>query len=422
MCKSMSYATALLDVDWCRRQFPALEKTAFGQPAVYFDGPAGTQVPHSVVDAVCRYMVETNANHGGLFETSRESDSILEAGREAAADLLGSDDPTTVVFGPNMTTLTFGLSRALARTWRPGDEVIVTRAEHDANFTPWILAAEDAGAVVRVIGIDRETCAIDLNDLRAKLSSRTRLVALGCASNAVGTVQPFREAIAAAHDAGALVFLDAVHYAPHRLIDVTAWDCDFLACSAYKFFGPHVGVLWGRRHLLEELPAYKVRPAPDAPPGRWMTGTQNHEGIAGLRAAVDYLAEIGRRASGKMVNRRKALAAAFAVIEAHETHLARELIADLERLPEVRVLGITDPDQVDRRVPTLGLLHDRLRPAELAEYLARRGIFTWHGNFYAQPLTEALGLEPDGMLRVGLVHYNISEETKRLVASLRELE
>ncbi|RMF90624.1 MAG: cysteine desulfurase-like protein [Planctomycetota bacterium] len=413
---------AAFDVDWCRKQFPALSKTLDGLPAVFFDGPAGSQVPHRVVDAVCRYLIETNANHGGLFDTSQASDSLLESAHEAVADFLGTSDPDTVVFGPNMTSLTFSLSRALARTWRPGDEILLTQAEHDADFTPWKLAAEDAGATVRVVSIRPEDASIDLDDFRRKLSEKTRLVAVGCASNALGTVQPFETIIAEAHAAGALVFLDAVHYAPHRLIDVTAWDCDFLTCSAYKFFGPHVGVLWGRRELLETIEPYKVRPAPDDLPGRWMTGTQNHEGIAGVKAAVDYLAELGHRIDPEADHRRHQLATAFQAITAYETELVYGLIDDLSGLQHVRVLGITDRARAGDRVPTIGLLHDRLSPRDLAEYLGRRGVFTWHGNFYALPLTEALGLEPDGMLRVGLLHYNTVEETKRLVALLREID
>ena len=282
------------DVVWSRRQFPSLARTVNGHPAVFLDGPGGSQVPERVIAAVSDYLGRTNANHGGLFATGRQSDALLDDAHRAVADLFGADDPETMIFGQNMTSLTFALSRALAKTWRPGDEIVVSRLDHDANVTPWVLAAADAGATVRHIEIHREDCTLDLDDFAAKLSPRTRLVTVGQASNAVGTINPIRVIVRQSHEAGAMVFVDAVHFAPHGLIDVARSGCDFLAASAYKFFGPHVGVLWGRRELLERLPAYKVRPAPDGLPGRWMTGTQNHEGIAGTAAAVDYLADLGR--------------------------------------------------------------------------------------------------------------------------------
>jgi cysteine desulfurase family protein (TIGR01976 family) len=410
------------DVAWCRNQFPALARRVDGRPIIYFDGPAGSQVPQQVVDAVGGYLLHTNANHGGLFKTSRESDAMLEAAHRALADLVGSDDPDTIVFGPNMTTLTFGLSRALARTWRPGDEIVVTRQDHDANVSPWVLAARDAGATVRQVGIRREDCTLNVDELAETLSPQTRLVAVSGASNAAGTINPVAEIVRLAHRLGALVFLDAVHLAPHGLLDVHGWDCDFLACSAYKFFGPHVGVLWGRRELLAELPAYKLRPAPDGLPGRWMTGTQNHEGIAGTLAAVEYLADLGRNLVPQTDSPREALEAAFAAIAAYERRLVGSLLAGLAELPGVKVWGITDPARLDRRVPTVAVTHHRLSPRELATCLAERGIFVWHGNFYALPLTEALGLEPDGLVRIGLLHYNTEEEVQRLLEVLAELE
>jgi cysteine desulfurase family protein (TIGR01976 family) len=410
-----------LDVMWCRRQFPALARLVGGRPAVYFDGPAGSQVPGRVIEAVGRYLAATNANHGGIFATSLESDALLAAAHRAVADLLGADDPDSVAFGPNMTTLTLSLSRALARTWRPGDEVLVMRGEHDANVTPWVLAARDAAATVRHVEIHAGDCTLDLGDLKSKLGERTRLVALGCASNAVGTINPVREVVELAHAAGAQVFLDAVHYAPHAAIDVAAWDCDYLACSAYKFFGPHVGILWGKRSLLEDLPVYKVRPAPDGLPGRWMTGTQNHEGIAGTLAAVDYLAELGQRAAASPGGRRLRLVAAYGAISAHERELAGRLLGGLAALPDLRIWGIADPARLEERVPTVSITHARRPPLELARYLGERGIFVWHGNFYAQPLTEALGLEPDGMVRIGLLHYNTAGEVDRLLAALAEM-
>lgn len=408
----------MLDVGWCRRQFPALARQIAGRPVVYFDGPAGSQVPARVIDAVGRYLAEMNANHGGVFATSQESDAVIDEAHRAVADFLGTNDPETVAFGPNMTSLTFSLSRALSRTWKAGDEVVLLRLEHDANVTPWALAARDARATVRYVEIRAEDCTVDMEDLKAKLCPRTRLVAAGCASNAVGTINPVREIVELAHGVGAQVFLDAVHYAPHGAIDVEAWDCDYLVCSAYKFFGPHVGVLWGRRSLMTELPAYKVRPAPEELPGRWMTGTQNHEGIAGVLAAVEYLAQLGRTVAPEVSERRTALLAACAAIGDHERRLAGHLLRGLARLPHIRVWGITDLERLEERVPTISVTHAHRRPVELAEHLAARGIFVWHGNFYAQPLTEALGLEPDGMVRIGLLHYNTVEEVDRLLEEL----
>ncbi|MBI3839704.1 MAG: cysteine desulfurase-like protein [Planctomycetia bacterium] len=409
-------------VDLCRRQFPALERQVDGHNVVYLDGPAGSQVPERVIRAVGRYLSETNANHGGHFATSQESDAMLETAHQAVADLLGAASPEETVFGANMTTLTFAFSRALARAWRPGDEVIVTRLDHDANVRPWVLAARDAGATVHHVGINREDCTLNLDELRSKLSPRTRLVAVGCASNSVGTINPVAEICRLAHKVGGQVFLDAVHYAPHALVDVAGWDCDYLACSAYKFFGPHVGILWGRRELLRDLPAYKVRPAADALPERWMTGTQNHEGIAGTLEAIEYLADLGRYFAPEAADRRAALAAAFAEIGSYEGQLCRQLIAGLAELPSVSVWGITDQQRLSERVPTVSITHRKLPPAELAEYLGLRGIFAWHGNFYALELTETLGLEPTGLVRLGLVHYNTSGEIERLLAVLQELE
>ena len=411
------------DVQWCRNQFPALATEVAGQPAVFFDGPAGSQVPRRVIDAVADYFTQCNANHGGLFQTSRQSDAILAAARHALADFLGTADPDTIAFGPNMTSLTFALSRALAKTWHPGDEVLVTRLDHDANFTPWMLAARDAGASVQCVDIHSEDCTLDLDDFTRKLSPRTKLVAVAGVSNAVGTINPVREIVEAAHAHRALVFVDAVHHAPHVRIQVDRWGCDFLACSAYKFFGPHVGVLWGRRDLLESLPAYKVRPAPDTIPDRWMTGTQNHEGIAGTLAAIEYLTDLGRTVAGTPHgNRRECLDSAYEWITAYEQGLVSELLDGLGELPGVRVWGITDRSRYHQRVPTVAITHRRLASQELAEYLGERGIFVWFGNFYAQPLSEALGLEPDGLVRIGLLHYNTREEVQRLLSVLGKLE
>lgn len=398
-----------------RPLFPALRRDA-----AFLDGAAGSQVPQSVIDAISNYYGRHNANHGGFFATSRESDEVVDAARRACADLLGTPDDACVAFGANMTTITFALSRAVAARWQPGDEVIVTRLDHDANVSPWVRAAEDRGATVRQVGIHPEDCTLDLDDFRRQLSPRTKLVAVGCASNAVGTRNPFPEMTRLAHRAGALVFLDAVHHAPHLSMDVAAWDCDFLCCSAYKFFGPHVGILYGKRHLLEELPAYKVRPCPDTLPDRWMTGTQNFAAIAGVGAAVEYLADIGR-SLGAVGDRRACLRLAFDAIEEYERRAGAKLLDALASVSGATVYGITDPRRLHERVPTVSFTVAGRTPGEVARHLGQRSVFAWHGNYYALPLTEALGVEPGGMVRIGLLHYNTAADVDRLVAALTEL-
>ena len=405
-----------------RQQFPALLRQVNERTAVFLDGPAGTQVPQSVIDAITNYYVQHNANHGGAFVTSHESDDILRATHQAIADLLGASDSDCVAFGANMTSLTFALSRALGQTWQSGDEIIVSRLDHDANVRPWVLAAQDAGALVRFVEIRREDCTLDLDDLKSKLNERTRLVALGCASNSVGPINPYRDVIAWAHEVGALVFLDAVHYAPHALIDVESWDCDFLACSAYKFFGPHVGILWGKRKHLQSLTAYKLKTVPDSLPDKWMTGTQNHECLAGTLAAVNYLADIGRNcAEDQSLPRRSALETAFNSIQPYEQFLVERLLAGLRNIPGIQIWGSNDPARAHERLPTLSITHHRLSPEALATELGQRGLFVWHGNYYALELTDSLGLEPDGMVRIGLVHYNTADEVDRLLGELEQL-
>lgn len=401
-----------------RGQFPALARLHHGRPIAFLDGPAGTQVPQRVIDAISDYLVRCNANHGGIFSTSVESDALLDQVHAAAADFLGAGDPETVFFGANMTSLTFALSRALARTWKSGDEIIVTRLDHDANVRPWVLAARDADAVVKYAPINKEDCTLDLSALKSLLNGKTRLVAVGAASNSVGTINPLREIADAAHAVGALVFVDAVHYGPHGRIDVDAWDCDFLACSAYKFFGPHIGIMWGRRELLSEIQSYKLRPAPESLPGKWMTGTQNHECLAGVMAAIDYLAEIGgAEGAGSRSSR---LDAAFERIVAYESMLARQFIEGAREIRGLQLYGITNLDQLTRRVPTFSLRLSKLGPTALAKHLAEQGIFAWHGNYYALELSEQLGMEPEGMVRVGMVHYNTPEEVDRLLKALRD--
>jgi cysteine desulfurase family protein (TIGR01976 family) len=402
-----------------RLRFPALSRKHNGRPAVFFDGPAGTQVPQSVIDAIARYMRETNANHGGVYATSIESDRMLHEAHRALAEFVGAADPDEIAFGANMTSLTFALSRSLAKTWRPGDEVVVTRLDHDANVSPWVLAAKDAGAVVRHVDFHRHDCTLDMDHLWQSLNDRTKLVAVACASNATGGINPIDEIASLAHARGALVFADAVHYAPHRLIDVAAWDIDFLACSAYKFFGPHVGVLWGRRRLLEGLTAYKVRPAPESLPGKWMTGTQNHEGIAGSLACVDYMADLGREVAGDAtLRRREALIVFYRAVADYECELSQQFLDGAAKVEGLRVYGITDSAQIDYRCPTFSMTLDGIASPDLAQRLADAGIFAWHGNYYAADFHQQLGLDPHGTVRLGMVHYNNAGEIERAIEVL----
>jgi cysteine desulfurase family protein (TIGR01976 family) len=410
----------MLDVGSLRQQFPALHVPRNGRTPIFLDGPAGTQVPQRVIDAISGYLIHANANHGGAFATSRESDRILDDAHRAMADFLNAPAAEEIVFGQNMTTLTLHLSRSLGKSWRPGDEILVTRLDHDANVSPWVLAARDAGATVRFIDVHTEDCTLDLDSFRAQLNERTKLVAVGLASNVAGTINDVPRITREAKRAGALVFVDAVHFAPHGPIDVAALGCDFLACSAYKFFGPHVGILWGRRELLEGLPAYKVRPASDDLPGKWMTGTQNHEGIAGVAACVEYLADIGRGVGA--LGRRIAIRAAMTAIREYECGLARRLLAGLAARPRFTVWGIRDLNRLAERVPTVIVTDRHLSPRRIAEFLAEREIYAWHGNNYAQEISERLGLEASGgFVRLGLVHINTEAEIDATLAALDAL-
>ena len=407
------------DLTWIRAQFPALAQEVNGHPAVFFDGPGGTQVPQRVIDAVADYLIHHNANTHGAFATSRRTDETIDAARAAMADFLGcaADE---VVFGPNMTTLTFAISRAFGRDIRPGDEIVLTRLDHDANVAPW-KALEAQGAVIRMVDIDTEECTLDMADMARAIGPRTKLVAVGYASNAVGTINDVATITRMAHAVGALVYIDAVHYAPHGPIDVRALDCDFLACSPYKFFAPHMGALYGKREHLARLRPYKVRPASDDIPDRWETGTKNHEGLAGVTAAIEYLAELGQRIKSA-ATRRVALVQAMEAIKAYERGLSERLIAGLLAIPGLTFYGISDPARFDMRTPTVAVRLAGRSPRELAEALGRRGIFCWDGNYYAINLTERLGVEADGgMLRIGLVHYNTVEEIELLLEALNEL-
>jgi len=408
-----------LDLASLRAQFPSLTQTVNGHPAVFFDGPGGTQVPQRVIDAMTNYLRLDNANAGGNYATSRRTDAMIADARAAMADFFHCD-PNEIVFGQNMTSLTFAFSRAIGRELKPGDEIVVTRLDHDANVSPWLAMAEDRGLTVRWAEIHDADCTLDLEDLASKINSNTKLVAVGYASNAVGTINPVKKIVQLAHKAGALAYIDAVHYTPHGLIDVADLDCDFLVCSSYKFFGPHMGVLFGKREHLQRLRPYKVRPLTEAIPFRWEWGTLNHECIAGITACVEYIADIGRPAHGS--SRRVAIEAAYEAIHQQERALLDRAIAGMRQISGLKIYGITDPARFDERCSTLAIRIEGHTPAELATKLSERGFFTWDGNYYAINLTEHLGVERSGgFLRIGLIHYNTAEEVDRLVTALREI-
>lgn len=418
-----------IDLSLVRAQFPALQETdAHNRPYVFFDGPGGTQVPQTVIEAMADYFVRANANKGGYFLTSHRNEEIIHQAHEAMADFLNAPSPAEIVFGPNMTTLTYSLSRSIGRLLKPGDEVIVTRLDHDANISPW-LALEEQGVTVKWADFDIEDCRLDLDHLSSLLTSKTKLVAIGYASNAVGTINPVARIAALAHGAGAWLWVDAVHFAPHGPIDVQALGCDFLVCSAYKFFGPHVGVLWGKLELLEQLPAYQVRPAPQQAPYKFETGTQNQEGMAGVVAAVDYLARLGQTYGGafeaqlsRYEKRRRDLKQAMEAIRAYERELFTSLMAGLETVQGLKIYGISQPSEFEERCPTVAFTRDGFTPAQIAAYLGEQGIFVWSGNYYALSVTERLGLEASGgMVRVGLAHYNTKAEVDRLIAALHDM-
>lgn len=395
-----------------RAQFPALQRRHRGHPVAYFDGPGGTQVPRPVVEAMADYLFHHNANTHWAFPTSVETDAALLDARRAFADFLNAD-PGEVAFGANMTSLTFHLSRALGRGWGPGDEVVVTELDHHANVDPWRALERERGITVRVARMDPATGRLDHDDLAGQVNGRTRLVAVGAASNALGTINDVAAIARRAHAAGALVFVDAVHYAPHRLIDVRALGCDFLACSAYKFYGPHVGVLYGRRELLEGLDVPKLRPAPGAAPDRLETGTQNHEGIVGAAAAVDFLAGL---ADGP--TRRDRLRATYAALHERESALVEQLWRGLGEVPGATTYG---PPPGAERTSTVSFGLAGVEPEEACRRLADRGLFASNGDFYATTAIARLGRSPAGLVRIGCSCYNTAEEVDRLLEGVADL-
>ncbi|HAX81074.1 MAG TPA: cysteine desulfurase-like protein [Actinobacteria bacterium] len=401
-----------LDVAAVRSRFPALMRPGAG---AFLDGPGGTQVSDSVIAAISGALEAGIGNLGGAFEASGHSEAIVAAARSAVADLFDAT-PDEVVFGPNMTTLTFAVSRALARRWVPGDEIVVTRLDHDANVTPWRLAAADRGVRVRTVEFDAADGTLDVAGFHAALGPRTRLVAVTAASNALGTVTPLADLVAAAHEVGALVYVDAVHHSAHRLLSLRGLGADLIAASAYKFFGPHIGMLVGRRDLLESEDPYKLVPAHDHGPDRWETGTQSFEALAGVAAAIDYLASLGEGA-----DRRSRLETAFGAIRTHETALAERFLTGVGEMPRVRLFGITDPGRLEDRVATFALEVEGVHPRVVAERLGERGLYVWDGDYYAVGVMDRLGKAPDGLVRVGFVHYNTADEVDRVLAALDEL-
>jgi cysteine desulfurase family protein (TIGR01976 family) len=459
---NINQAATPLDLDWARAQFPALSLEVGGQPAAFLDGPGGTQVPQRVIDATTEYLRTSNANTCGAYATSRRTDQTIAEVRSAMADFLGCDSGE-IVIGANMTSLTYAISRAIGRELGPGDEIVLTHLDHDANISPW-RALEERGVKIQMADIREEDCTLNMEDLARKINSRTKVVAAGYASNAVGTINDVKTIARLAHEVGALTFVDAVHYAPHGPIDVRDLDCDFLACSTYKFFGPHIGVLYGKREHLARLQPYKLRANTNAVPQRWEWGTLNHECIAGITACVEYLAELGRRATGhlgagalaesgtgdvgtgvharpverrsttdgnhnsadgdgpRLFTRRELIHAASRAIRSHELQLMRLMLRGLAEIPGLRLYGIADPTRLDSRCPTFAIRIPGHTPLELATKLGQRGIFTWDGNYYALNLTERLGVEQDGgFLRIGFVHYNTEAEVDRVIDELKNI-
>lgn len=403
-------------VQLVRDQFPALNS-----PSIFFDNPAGTQVPRQVVDAVSSSLIRAASGPGGYFQASREAESIYNRAHSSMAELLGGTSGREILIGQSMTMLTFQISRALGRGWKPGDEIIVTRMDHEGNIAPWVRLAEENGFTIRWLPFNRETWRIEPNDLKALLNEKTRLVALNYASNLTGSINPVAELTAIAKSAGSLVYVDAVQFVPHGFVDVNALGCDFFLCSSYKFFGPHLGVLWGREAILADLPPYTARCATKELPGRHGNGTPQTELLAGLAAAVDYLVWLGEQI-GTVGDRRSKLAGAYRAATSYEMTLGRQLIEGVSGIPGVEIHGITDIAHSDKRVPTVSITHKNHSTASMARALGKRDINVWSGNNYALEVTRQLGLdENEGVLRMGLAHYNTSSEVSKVLETLREV-
>jgi cysteine desulfurase family protein (TIGR01976 family) len=401
------------DVQAARIQFPSLQANS----AIFLDNPAGTQVPQPVIDAVSDYYRTSNANSGGVFRTSIRTDELRQQAREAAAALLNAARPDEIIFGANMTSLTFSFGRAYGRNLKPGDEIVLTQMDHDANVTPWVMLAEDRGLTVRWVRLDVEDGTLDMSSFDKALNENTKLVCVGHAANALGTINPIQDIARKTHAVGAKIYVDAVQSAPHVLVDVQALDVDFLACSAYKFYGPHAGILYGKHELMEPLRPYKVRPAHDENPDKWETGTPNFEGIAGTKAAIEYLASFGE---GETL--REKLVTSYAAIGEYEGKLAWHLLDCLKSLPGIEIRGIVESARAQERVPTIIFRLPKHSPEAIAEALAKEEIYVWSGNYYAVETMRALQHEEDGgMVRIGIAHYNSIEEIDRTIGVLKTL-
>jgi cysteine desulfurase family protein (TIGR01976 family) len=413
-----------LDLGIIRQQFPALDR-----PAVFFDNPGGTQIAKHSLNRINKYLVENNANHEGAFETSRKSDEVLHEAHVAMADFLNASRPEEIIFGNNMTTLSLYFSRTLARDLKAGDEIVVTRLDHDANISPWLLVAEDKGCKITWIDIDVEDGTLKVDEFAKAMQSKPKIVAFGYASNALGTVNPVCKLTKMAKDAGALVYIDAVQYAPHGPIDVQDLGCDFLVCSSYKFFGPHAGALYGRYDLLNELKPYKVRPASNELPYKFETGTQNHEGIAGVLGALEYFEWIGKEFGADQAGswkeagfsgRRLVYKQAMSALKAYEYELSRALIETIQSVKGTRIYGLTDLKRLDERVSTVSFTLEGKHPHDVAEKLGDAGFYVWDGHYYALAVLERLGLlDRGGMVRVGAAHYNTLDEIARFGEALK---
>jgi len=412
-CRNAYAHRVTLDIASIRAGFPALERVLDGRQVAYLDGPGGTQVHSSVIEAMSGFMVRGGSNHGGSFVTSVETDAVAADARAGVADLFGAR-PNEIVFGQNMTSLTYAMSRALARTWRAGDNIILTRLDHDANVSPWMQAVADAHVEVRFVDFDpNDGCDLVLGTLDAALDDRSRLVAFPLASNAVGTITPVTDIVRKAHSAGALTYVDAVHYTPHGLLDVVESGTDFLVASAYKWFGPHTGCLYGRGELLGELVPYRLRPAPSEAPGKWETGTQSFESLVGVSAAVDYIASLGTGA-----DRRDQIVSAYKAIDEYETSLANRFLAGIGSMPRISLFGHRT---AGGRTPTFAVDVDGVPPKAVASSLGASGCFVWSGDYYAWEVMRRLGKAPGGLVRIGFVHYNTEQEVDRVLAALADL-
>jgi cysteine desulfurase family protein (TIGR01976 family) len=415
-----------LNLDVIRQQFPSLNRNA-----IFFDNPGGTQIAKQSIDRITKYLIENNANHEGAFATSIASDAVLDEAHQAMADFYNAPSAKEIVFGNNMTTLTLHISRSISRDWKEGDEIVLTRLDHDANVTPWVLAAQDKGVKVNWVDFDVEDGTLNMESMQKALERKPKLVAVGYASNSLGTVNPIEKITKMAHDAGALVYVDAVQYAVHGPMDVQKIGCDFLVSSSYKYFGPHAGILYGKRELLEKLVAYKVRPATNELPGKFETGTQNHEGIAGILGAIEYFEWLGKEFGGEYASelskqgysgRKLLLKQAMTAVHAYEFELSRALLSALEAVPNIRIFGNTDARRLDERIATFSFRIGDMNPRAVAEQLAAENIYVWDGNYYAINVSERLGVEDKGgMVRVGAVHYNTLDEVAKLGEVLKKI-